>query len=103
MIKIYTYSKRINPKTNKENLFYETSLLIQEWEKSFYENCTLKEPNLDKSIDSYIIFDTTLQDWIYQAFNEETKSEETNIQEMAKEEVIEEVAKETKSSKGKKR
>lgn len=102
MITIYTFTSAINPKTNKEVFIYETSLQIQEWEKSYYSNYTTIKPNLEKLKDSYIIFDKALEMWIYQPFNQETTSENSNDDSVAKEEVIEEVAK-TKSSKTRKK
>lgn len=105
MITIYTFTSAINPKTNKEVFIYETSLQIQEWEKSYYSNYTTIKPNLEKLKDSYIIFDKALEMWIYQPFNQEettNTNENSNDDSVAKEEVIEEVAK-AKSSKTKTR
>lgn len=93
MIKIYTFSSAYDSKTNKEVFKYETTLEIQEWEKSFYSNYTTLKPDLEKLKDNHIYFDKVLEMWIYQPFNdieEESTNETSNITDELKEAVIEE-------------
>lgn len=96
-MKIYTFTKRNNPVTNNECFFYETNIEIQEWELGFYSNYTTIKPNLERLQDSYIIFDKSLNSWVYQSFKqEETKSDESVAKEDTKEELIEDKPKKTR-------